>query len=120
MRYKEIRERLHREGVWSPARVWQRGHYTCAVVEVRLGEQWYEGVGFAKYNPNDADCPDTPYSAGKGEIIARGHAEMDIAEQVSMDAFEISMAPGGLLAKVFRNMGAAMARLLDGAVRGET
>lgn len=88
MQYAEIRTELNKNGIFAPTQYFQNspkdGGYTCAIIEVEYKGKKYRGIGFSKFNPNDFECPDTPYVSAKGKLIAAGHAEINIAEQIAM------------------------------------
>ena len=114
MQYAEIRAEINKYGKFVPTQYFQNspkdGGYTCAIIEVVYKDKTYQGIGFSKFNPNDLECPDTPYIAAKGKLIALGHAEIDIAEQVTVTApgTHVLFSADSLM-NVFRKIGSIFA-----------
>jgi len=80
----------------------QKPPYTCCLVSVPIrnghvassdenGAVRTEGVGFAKYNPNDADDPRFGWDPALGITIARGRAIKDVLSQVLRHYHQVTL-----------------------------
>ena len=62
------------------------------IVVILQGYQGKVGVGFARHNPRDEESgdPRLAWNEEKGKRIAKGRAEVDIAQQIVADSHECS------------------------------